>query len=545
MTRIDLENNFFDRRSVLELLKRRVMDLKDGYRQNLCFLGERWIGKTAIVKKFLSDLDDDAIVAVYLDLEHRDIHLMVENLATSLLFQFSKAKGLHLHHDLNLLLESVKKVLPRTTEEIKKIQINLAKGKIAEAYKDLINLPDTFTQETGKFCLVILDEFHYLEEFGLADVFKELGKRIMTQKKCLYLVLSSAPATAKKILDEKLSLLFGNFETLEIGPFDPKASQEFIFSNLSSLKISEELCHFLIDFTGGYPFYLSIICQELIQLAAIHKQSEVYVPLLTHAIENTIFDRWGVLNRHFELLLEHFSGSKGNGGFCRILISLSNGKGKIDDIASDVKLNKSIAAQKINRLLDLGLIAKNGNHYHFSNKLFCYWIKYIFEQRLKSVIGQSEDSRSQFKKEIHESVDKFKTVRAKELPLRIVELLHCFDSGSLQLGGRKYKLPAFKEVKSLEIPADNQRKVHIFKAMSQEGTWFIVFKKDHFEESDINIFLEQSRKSPEKSFGKILISLSHVDDQIRLRALQEKMWIWNQHEVNALLNLYGKPYIVL
>ena len=48
----------------------------------------------------------------------------------------------------------------------------------------------------------------------------------------------------------------------------------------------------------------------------------------------------------------------------------------------------------------------------------------------------------------------------------------------------------------------------------------------------------------EKWHRCILISLSSLDENARVRALQERMWIWNEVEVNTLMNLFDKPFIV-
>ena len=142
MNTIDLEYNFFDRKSVLELLKRRVIDLKEGYRQNIAFLGDKYIGKSSILRKFVSDLDDDGTIEIYLDLDNKDFNYFFSKFAGSILYNFSRSKKLVLHDDINLLMESTKKLIPQTVEEIKKIQTNIAKGRLAESYRDLISLPE-------------------------------------------------------------------------------------------------------------------------------------------------------------------------------------------------------------------------------------------------------------------------------------------------------------------------------------------------------------------------------------------------------------------
>ena len=544
MNTADLDFNFFDRKSILELLKRRTLDLKEGYRQNIAFLGDRYIGKSSILHQFMSSLDDENIVQVYLDLDQKDFHYFLTKFAGSILYEFSKIKKLNLYDDLNLLLESTKKILPQTVEEIKKIQTSFAKGRVMEAYRDLISLPEVFTLESGKFCVIILDEFHNLEEMMVTSAFQELGKKIMTQKRCLYIVTSSLGAVAKEILSEKLSLLFGNFEVVHITPFDLKTSQAFLEQNLKSIKISGHLKNFLIDFTGGHPFYLNIISQEIINLCALHRQEEVFLPLLTQAIENTIFSRWGVLSRHFDIVTNNLYGSKGNRSVLSILIAMSNGRHKIKDIIDEVKLKKPLFMQKINRLIELGIVAKNGNYFYLHDKLLRYWIKYVLQKRLKTIDAYGESQRIRFKDEIEFLLHHFQNVSQKDLSLRIVELLHCFDNGSCLLNGRRYTLPLFSEITPLKVKNSSETNFDIIKASSREGVWFIILKENNLSEGDVNAFLTESKKIGQRLHRRVIISLNDLDVNARLKALQEKMWIWNEGELNTLLSLYDKPYIV-
>ena len=47
MNDLDIETKFFGRRDILDLLKKRVIDLKAGCRQNVALLGNRHVGKPA------------------------------------------------------------------------------------------------------------------------------------------------------------------------------------------------------------------------------------------------------------------------------------------------------------------------------------------------------------------------------------------------------------------------------------------------------------------------------------------------------------------
>ena len=313
MNLIDFDYNFYGRRCVLEILKKRVLGLKEGYRQNVALLGNRYIGKTALLQRLMSQMEEQDVFFVYLDLENRDFDYFSLQFTKSLLYSFLKKENLPLQEDLRLLCVMAKDFLPRTVFLIQAIETFTAQGKILEAYHMILSLPEVFTQETGKSVVLLFDEFEHLENFNIPEVFAELGKRIMTQKNCLYIVTSSFPQQAQTILSEKLSLLFGNFETIALEPFNFSEAQGLIDHNLEGVKIGLHLKNFIADFTGGHPLYINLLCQELICLSGVYAQQEIYAPIVTQAIENVVFNTWGVISRHFELQINALTVGKSAG----------------------------------------------------------------------------------------------------------------------------------------------------------------------------------------------------------------------------------------
>jgi len=544
MSDTNLEKNFFGRTDVLNLLKKRVIDLKEGCRQNVALLGNQYAGKSAILHNFLLNLDEDDVTAIYLDLENKDFNYFFSKFTGSLLYNFSRNRQLPLHDDLNLLLESTKEFIPQTVQVIRKIQKDFNNGKLSASFLGLLTLPEIFTNETGKFCILILDEFQNLEEFGVPHVFQNLGKKIMTQKRCFYIMSSSFKGAAKKILSEKLSLLFGNFETIDIDIFDAQTSQKFVENNLKGVRVGSELRNFLADFTGGHPLYLNLICRELISLTAIYKQSEIYLPLLSQAVENAIFDRWGVISRHFELVVNELCSGKGNRTIAPVLISLSKGKYKIDDIIQDTGIKKNKIMPKMTRLIELGIVVKNGNFHYFKDKLFKYWTKYVYQRRLCNVELAPDKQRRQFKEEFNAGVEDFNVATRQDFSSRIIDLFYCFDNEALNLNGRKYKLPVFREISPCRFRNEGGNYVDVIKASTEDTVWFVVSKREHVGESDVNMILREAKQIEPRPERCLIISLMDLDENTRLKALQERFWIWNEQELNTLLTLFDKPCIM-
>ena len=69
--------------------------------------------------------------------------------------------------------------------------------------------------------------------------------------------------------------------------------------------------------------------------------SEIYAPIVTQAIENVIFNPWGVISRHFELQINALTVGKSAGRLSHLLCALAQGKHKISDLCEGLQLKTS------------------------------------------------------------------------------------------------------------------------------------------------------------------------------------------------------------
>ncbi|MBI2447316.1 MAG: hypothetical protein HYV48_02125, partial [Candidatus Omnitrophica bacterium] len=170
---------FFDRVAILELLDKRSKSFKEGYRQNIAITGHRFAGKTSLLLNFLIRLTDDKIIPVYVEIRHEPLANIADRVSGVLLYNFFKRQNQKVDNDLDLLMKMGQRIIPKTVESIRNIKSLIEKGEIDTAYSMLLDLTSILEQETGKLCLIVLDEFHLLENLGVSSPFAELGKKIM------------------------------------------------------------------------------------------------------------------------------------------------------------------------------------------------------------------------------------------------------------------------------------------------------------------------------------------------------------------------------
>src|SRR4030042_76276 len=259
------KNEFFiDRPEYQDILEKRILHLKDGYRQNVAFIGDELVGKTSLIFRFLKKFYDNRIILLYLEARPESLSIFAKRFIGVLLYNFLLPSGLSLKEDLDFLIQRSSKYIPHTVLQIKSILSDLEKRKKNTIIMELFSLCETIYQETQKPCVIILDEFHNLESLGVKNLYADWSKLLVLQKHTLYIITSSLKFKTKEILSKNLSLLFGNFEIVNVEPFGIKASEEYLSVRLVGLNTPSAIKNFIIYFTGGYPFYLGLISDFLL-----------------------------------------------------------------------------------------------------------------------------------------------------------------------------------------------------------------------------------------------------------------------------------------
>jgi len=239
----------------------------------------------------------------------------------------------------------------------------------------------------------VFDEFHHLKKLGYDDICSDLGKKIMLQKNTLFIFASSHKALAKDILLGDLSLLFGNFETLELENFTGPGSEQIIEKIFGDVAISKDLMGFLIHFTGGHPVYLKILSEEAAVACRAAQQKTLNADILIRTLEKLLFHDWGVFNLRFTMRLALLTLGRSKNDFIYLLDAIALGKNRLKDLAPHLRQQRSQVIQKCNKLIDLGILAKNGSFYVITDKLLAFWLKFAHARR-KTHQSESRSDRT-------------------------------------------------------------------------------------------------------------------------------------------------------
>ncbi len=364
---------FLERKNYSEIIEKRILSLKEGYRQNIAIIGDELVGKTSIIFKMLNKFCDSRILMIYIEAQPESLSSFSKRFIGVLLYNFLANSHISLKENLDFLIEKSSKYIPKTIEKIKLILNSLEKRKSNNIFTELLCLCETINQETGKFCVVIFDEFHHLENTGIKDLYVQWPKLLISQKNTMYIVISSRKFKAQEILAKNLSLLFGNFETLAIEPFSAKDSESYLEQKLNKVKLDAGLKNFIVDFTGGYPFYLKVIADAILKSGRNNNLPEI--------IEGLLFESSSPLYQKFSNYIKRFMDLENGRDFILILYLVSSGHNKPKEIAQSMHKPKKELDPKVTRLLELDAITRSGDFLKINDRVFAFWLKLMGQQK--------------------------------------------------------------------------------------------------------------------------------------------------------------------
>lgn len=541
-----IKENFIGREEIIKLINKRICDLKDGYRQNIALLGEELIGKTWIIKFVFDNLIEPKIIPLYFNLDQPAAQIFAQRFLNTILFNFLKTKGIILSKEnLNGLAEEASQYIPITTSKIQEISINIKREKIDVAtFRDMLSLFEILHQETGQRIIVIFDEFQNLEYLKVRNAFQELGKTIMTQKNTMYIVSSSCIAKAKKIIQDDLSLLFGNFEIINIEYFDNKISDILIKNRLKNICMPQEISNFLINFTGGHPFYLDKIVQHIYQNAILMGSDNISLFIFIFSLEEILFNKWGMLNLRFQNYIDILN-VKNKTDLLNMLLLIAQHKNRIKDLSNLLHKTYRDINQKLSYLIESNIIFRSGSFYNIADHVFNFWLNFVYLEKLNNLSQNYEEQIISFRKKIEQSILEFVEVSKKDISQRLHDLFIQFSNDCVKLDRNKILLTQFKEIKPLCFDG-NYIKNGFFCICDQE-CWLIGLKDGDITEECVCEFIDKSKRFQikDRQLRRLIIGLDKTDVNARLLAKEEKITTWDIGHLNVLLDLYGKPRLII
>jgi len=538
---------FFGREEILATLHKRVTAVKGGYRQNLALTGPMLAGKSSILRHFLKTVKSSDILPVYVEMVGEDFRSFCERFMATLLYQY---QCLHRENgrtpvELDPLREVCRESIPSTVRQMDEVLISLDRRRKNIAYEKLLDITSIFKAETGKKCVIVLDEFHNLAGFDLKKPFQVFGKYIMVQKNTMYIVSSSQKTLLKEILSRKLSLLFGNFEVIEVNGFDNQTARSFIADKQSDILIPDHIENYIIQLSQGNPFYLETILKRYVHAAKPANDGTKKDPkaCLMNSFSDLLYEANGVLNQYFSNTVNFFLEKKTRKQLIPILVSLARGNSQIKDMQKDIgRVDRELRA-KLEQLQNMDLIYKSGIFYKVQDRLFEFWLKNVYGLKADAVVDEMDVKYLEFCHSVENDFSEYCEFNSRSVTDVVSALFSSFRNEMACIGTHQRKVPVLEPVTSRRISGNTNEII----GHTGENAWVCRIKEgDIAEETDVAL-LAGCRVYGDglKVTRRIMMPLNGIENTAFLLAKEHNIWVWDIEQLNRMLRLFGKFELAL
>lgn len=384
--------DFTGRQEELGILRDALDDLKNGVRRLYCVLGPRKIGKTSLYEELTRRIiDDPDLITCRIDLlEANTPTRFFTKYSLSLLDSFIRKRlgapilsGL-IDDESALVLAAARLESHgiRSLNQALVSTLELIRGGrgIGRHYRSLLELPAELASETGMHPVVILDEFQEVLRFNdfkevkesFGDILKSIRARWQMHKNVAYFISGSEVSLLQEMVESPGSPLFGHFIPINLGPFSSHQSEEFLIDKFAGagLEFPRVIIEKLADITGGHPFYLQVLGEDMSLRARPGLTKE---RLFKETLQESLFSSTGRLYMHFSRMLDRYAGRSTT--FQNVLLALTAGEQRVSAIARATGQQTGAVSAALKQLIWKDCLEKTENgRYRIRDKTFSMWL---------------------------------------------------------------------------------------------------------------------------------------------------------------------------
>ena len=519
-----------------KLLLKRINSFLEGYRQNLALIGPDFSGKTYLIEQLLNaNFPSNVVFPIYIDLENLSFHEFIRVTYTSLLFHYLKSCQKPHHYNLDLLILESQNHIPKTTDKIKGI-LTLLGTKEKIGFDSIMEVLNEFLSETNTKILFILKSFTCLKDFP-KKVLSELIKYIISQKNIMFILTNNKNKKAEDLLSQELNMLFGSFEKIYVDNLSYRDAENYLNGILGD-KLSSTLRKFLIELTGGFPFYLDIIMDKL----AHDCKDIIDLDILTEKLTYILINQKSCLYQVFSNKINSIRNLFGDDFLINpLLILIACGYTRKKDLFTILKKDTNNLNTKLAKLLEINILNKNGSFYFIADKLFSFWISSVFKHEINFPLIFFDDKKRLLNKIIKDRYEEFSTAAVKDSFERFIDLVQLFKDDTVKTGKKSISLP---QIKRLKIVPAHSKDMKFVIGEARQYYLILAFKEGEPEDTEILEFSNRCSYFRNKQPKKIFITLKRGDETAKVLAKEKRLHFWEKEDINLLLRLYNKPLII-
>ncbi len=520
-------------------LIKRVENFEHGYRQNVALLGRAGVGKTKLVSKIFNHASTRSALLPVL--------ISIGDVAPSHLFSywigclFSRALNLP-EASLESLMESSEAFLPKTTKAARHILKLQKQGSVALAIRELFALGGQLAEETGRKIVFFLDELLALEKFPVQDVYSIFGNRLMMEKEVLFIVTSSEPRRARKIFLEKLSLLFSNFESIDVQPLALSEMNNLLDRRVCGSYLSLPARRFLYRITDGEPRYLDSLLRVLDESVCSDPRRQIGAAVLFEAVIREVLEVDGRISLEFQKRISSFRRShrERESLVAETCAVFSCGRLRASHLASALDLKPLEAKKIIMRMEAEDWLVSGGTSFTLRDFLFRFWSNEYLLPASSGQMGDEKIRRSRWTRRLGQIYEMGYESDSGKVTGRLETMLKLFRSEALVLDGRRIAGAHFNEITVSTLSEGRW----LMRAKATKETRFFSIAVTELNDQDVELFLT-STCGQKKPIRRVLVALGGIEQNARLLAQQSRIEIWDSRFLNQLLDFFNLPKLII
>ena len=358
--------NFTDRVQETRRLKK---DFENGI--NVILISPRRMGKSSIVKKVRSEINDPAIKIVYMDIyDCRSEYDFYNRFASSLLRQTATRT--------EQIVENIKKFLVRLTPKIgfsmePLSEISLSLGITPQNYQpeEILQLPEIIAGEQGIHIIVCIDEFQQIGELSDSlTVQKRLRGIWQHQRNVSYCLFGSKKHLMTKLFQNRKMPFYQFGEMIYLGKIPTEEWVKFICCRFESQgkHISKDLAQKICNMVENHSSYV----QQLAWNVLAETDHETTEQDFERGVEALLAQCSGLFEQHIQGLTSYQL------NFIRAICNGVHSDFGSKAILEEYNLGtKSNIVRIKNALLDRELIEIEQNGIYLEDPVFKLWMKTI------------------------------------------------------------------------------------------------------------------------------------------------------------------------
>lgn len=450
---------FFNRIELLEMIKDRIRSFISGNITFIALIGKRKIGKTSVLLHLDNIIEN--VQFVYINFEVA-VTSPVDFAITYINEVINQVKGETLETASDLEDYALKHKTTYSRVLLKLLKEYRNKNHYL-CLKMAFNFPELLAKEERIKILLRLDEFQELLEFNRyqlnpLSIFRDSFQK---QKEILYVLSGSHVRVLTRVIRDHKSPLFGHFDLLELKPFDKNTSKEFV-KNLLEFKIDPKALDFLVNFTGGMPYYIQSLCLEIRDLIKKKDEEIANGRIIIEAIINQVIDAHGTLYQYCKYLYDtSLERARGGGILKKIILLIANNINAPSQLAKEINTPIQSVMTYLTRLIEVDVIIRLEDRYFINDNLFKFWIVNTYLNIKDPKIGDIEKRVVKIRDNLYEQIARLKSERGTMFESYVKEKIKEKFNGQ-KISGKyfdikgegKIQLPIIKELKVIRTDGE-------------------------------------------------------------------------------------------